>query len=51
MWLEYWESQGTNKIDVRARMYWDSGLDVSGDLSTYCMSLNNLVAGITANIP
>ena len=49
MWLEYWESQGTNKIDVRARMYWDSGLDVSGDLSTYCMSLNNLVAGITPN--
>ena len=49
MWMEYLASQGTNKIDVRARMYWGSGKDISGELSDYCMGLSDLVVGITPN--
>jgi len=48
-WMAYIQSQGTNKIDVSARMYWRSGKDISGELSDYCMSLSDMVAGITPN--
>ncbi len=45
--MEYIESQGTNKIDVRAWRY--DGKDVSQDLYNYCLSLSDLIEGITPN--
>ena len=45
--MEYIESQGTNKIEVYAWRY--DGKDVSQDLYNYCLSLSDLVEGITPN--
>ena len=46
--MKYFESQGTNKIDIQAYKYY--GSDVSQDLYNYCKSMPDLVAGITPNI-
>ncbi len=45
---EYYESLGTNKISVYAYK-WGSGKDISQDLYDYCMSLDDLVLGVTPN--
>ena len=49
-WMKYLESQGTNKLDVRASTWGYNAKDISTELSDYCMSLNDLVAGITPNL-
>jgi putative ABC transport system permease protein len=46
--MEYYESQGTNKIDVYAYQW--NGKDVSQKLYDYCLSLNKLVDGVTPNL-
>ncbi|MDR1217469.1 MAG: ABC transporter permease, partial [Oscillospiraceae bacterium] len=46
--MEYYESQGTNKIDVYAYQW--NGKDVSQRLYDYCLSLNELVSGVTPNL-
>lgn len=46
--MEYFESLGTNKIEVQAYKY--SGGDVSEELYDYCLGLSGLVAGVTPNI-
>ncbi|MDD6188922.1 MAG: ABC transporter permease [Clostridiales bacterium] len=43
--MEYYESMGTNKIDVYAYQW--GGKDVSQDLYDYCLSLSDLVVGVT----
>jgi putative ABC transport system permease protein len=44
---EYYESMGTNKINVSAYMF--NGQDVTEDLYDYCLSLKDLVVGVTPN--
>ena len=46
--LEYYESQGTNKLTVQAYRW--SGGDVSEDLYNYCLGLSDLVVGVTPQI-
>ena len=46
--MQYFESQGTNKIDVQANKY--SGGDISQELYDYCLGLSDLVSGVTPNI-
>ena len=42
---EYYESMGTNKIEVYAYQW--NGKDVSEELYDYCLSLSDLVMGVT----
>jgi len=42
---EYYESMGTNKIEVYAYQW--NGKDVSDELYDYCLSLSDLVMGVT----
>lgn len=42
---EYYEAQGTNKIDVYAYTYF--GQDITQDLYDYCLSLSEYVVGVT----
>ena len=42
---EYYESMGTNKIEVYAYQW--NGKDISDDLYDYCLSLSDLVMGVT----
>ena len=42
---EYYEAQGTNKIDVYANTYF--GQDITEDLYEYCLSLSDYVLGVT----
>ena len=44
---DYYESMGTNKIDVYAYNW--GGKDITDDLYDYCLSLNDLVTGVTPN--
>jgi putative ABC transport system permease protein len=46
--MEIYESQGTNKIDVYAYQW--NGKDISQKLYDYCLSLNEIVAGVTPNM-
>ena len=46
--LEYYESQGTNKLTVSA--YTWTGADISDDLYDYCLSLSDLLVGVTPQI-
>jgi putative ABC transport system permease protein len=46
--MDYYESMGTNKINVYAYQ-WNSG-NISQKLYDYCLSLNKLVDGITPNV-
>ena len=43
---EYYESMGTNKVEVYAYS-WDPSLDVSKSLYDYCLKLDDLVLGVT----
>ena len=45
--MEYIESQGTNKLEVSAYSY--SGKNVSQALYDYCLSLSDMVQGVTPN--
>jgi putative ABC transport system permease protein len=44
---EYYESMGTNKINVSAYQY--NGEDVTQELYDYCLGLDTLVVGVTPN--
>ena len=45
--MEYYESMGTNKVTVNAYSW--SGKDVFQELYNYCLSLDNIVLGVTPN--
>ena len=44
-WTEYWKNSSVNKIDVYASMW--GGKDFTKDLYNYCLSLSDLVDGVT----
>ena len=44
---EYYERMGTNKITVSAHQW--NGADISQELYDYCLSLSDLVMGVTPN--
>ncbi len=44
----YYESIGTNKINIYAST-WQGGVDVSRSLYDYCLTLDDLVMGVTPN--
>jgi len=45
--MEFYEKMGDNKINVYAYSYYDSGGEVSQKLYDYCLSMSDLVQGIT----
>ena len=47
--MEYFEKMGDNKISVSAYSYYDTNNETSQKLYDYCLSLSNLIAGITPN--
>ncbi len=48
--MEYFEKLGDNKINVSAYSYYDTNNETSQQLYDFCLSLNNLVAGITPDL-
>ena len=44
-WFEYWRNSGVNQIQVYASMW--GGKDFTKDLYNYCLSLTDLVEGVT----
>ena len=48
--MEYWEAMGDNKIEVYAYQYWGSSGDVADLLYEYCLSMPDLVLGVTPNV-
>jgi len=48
--LEYFEKMGDNKITVYAYNYYDTNNETSQKLYDYCLSLTDLVLGITPNL-
>ncbi len=48
--LEYFEKMGDNKITVYAYNYYDTNNETSQKLYDYCLSLTDLVQGITPNL-
>ena len=48
--LEYYEKMGDNKITVYAYNYYDTNNETSQKLYDFCLSLNDLVLGITPNL-
>ncbi|MEA4932279.1 MAG: ABC transporter permease [Lawsonibacter sp.] len=48
--MEYFEKMGDNKINVSASSYYDMNNETSQKLYDFCLSMNNLVAGITPDI-
>jgi len=48
--LEYFEKMGDNKITVYAYNYYDTNNETSQKLYDYCLSLSDLVLGITPNL-
>ena len=45
--MEYFEKMGDNKITVQAYSYYDNNNETSQKLYDYCLSMNDLVLGIT----
>ncbi len=45
--MEYYESMGTNRVSVYAQRYYGSNESVFEDLYDYCLSLGDIVLGIT----
>ena len=45
--MEYFEKMGDNKINVSAYSYYDTNNETSQKLYDYCLSMNDLVLGIT----
>ena len=48
--MEFFEKMGDNKITVQAYSYYDSNDETSQKLYDYCLSLSDLVAGITPDM-
>ena len=48
--MEYYEKMGNNKINVSAYSYYDTNNETSQKLYDYCLSLSNLVDGITPDV-
>lgn len=48
--MEFFEKMGDNKITVQAYSYYDSNNETSQKLYDYCLSLSDLVAGITPDM-
>ena len=45
--MEYFEKMGDNKITLRAYSWSDSGGDTSQQIFDYCLTLSDLVLGVT----
>jgi putative ABC transport system permease protein len=45
--MQYYESMGTNKVNVSASMY--NGQNIFNDLYDYCLKLGDIVVGVTPN--
>ena len=48
--MEYFEKMGDNKINLYAYSYYDTNNETSQKLYDYCLSMSNLVLGITPNV-
>lgn len=48
--MEYFEKMGDNKITVSAYSYYDTNNETSQKLYDYCLSMNDLVIGITPDM-
>ena len=48
--MEYFEKMGDNKINVSAYSWYDTNNETSQKLYDYCLSMNDLVLGITPNV-
>ena len=48
--MEYFEKMGDNKITVNAYSYYDSNNETSQKLYDYCLSMSDLVMGITPDL-
>ena len=48
--MEYFEKMGDNKINLYAYSYYDTNNETSEKLYDYCLSMNDLVLGITPNV-
>ena len=48
--MEYWEKMGDNKINVSCYSYMDSNDATAQKLYDYCLTLNDLIVGITPNV-
>ena len=48
--MEYFEKMGNNKINVSAYSYYDTNNETSQKLYDYCLSLSDLVDGITPDV-
>ena len=48
--MEYFEKMGDNKISVYAYSYYDTNNETSQKLYDYCLSMSELVSGITPNV-
>ena len=48
--MEYFEKMGDNKITVQAYSWYDTNNETGQKLYDYCLSLSNLVDGITPDV-
>lgn len=48
--LEYFEKMGDNKITISAYSYYDNNNETSQKLYDYCLSMGDLILGITPNV-
>ena len=48
--MEFYEKMGDNKINVSAYSYYDMNNETSQKLYDYCLSMSDLVAGITPDV-
>jgi len=48
--MEYFEKMGDNKISVQAYNYYDTNNETSQKLYDFCLSMSDLVLGITPNL-
>lgn len=48
--MEYFEKMGDNKITVYAYSYYDNNNETSQKLYDYCLSMNDLILGITPDV-
>ena len=48
--MEYFEKMGDNKINLYAYSYYDTNNETSQKLYDYCLSMSDLVLGITPNV-
>jgi putative ABC transport system permease protein len=46
-WKEYYESMGTNRVNVYAYMW--NGDDITDELYDFCLKLDDLILGVTPN--